>query len=562
VKGATSATGAEFRTGADSGARASSGTGARRLAGLARSALIVVAPVKAAPVRAAALKPARVRAPLVLVAPVMAALAGLCGCDLAPEYKPPQYVLPADYQGSGPFKVAHPLDTLPRGPWWERFNDPLLNQLEQQLTAENPDLAALAEQYTQARDLAAEARAGLFPQLAVNGLLSDNKQSRHRLFRSQNGTEPNISASNVVQAAASWEPDFWSGIRNRTRAQKRVAQSSAATLAAARLSLQAELANDYIALRGLDAQEAVYRESIRYYEQAVQITMQRLQGRIASALDVARSRGQLASTQALQSSVLSSRAVLQHAIAVLVNANPSGFSIPVEDEPRLATPQVPVGVPSSLLQRRPDIAGAERQMAAANAEIGVSRAAFYPNITISAIAGFQDTGFDLLSLPNSLWTIGANAVLPLFEGGLRRAELQRSWSQYAQTRDTYRSTVLSAFQEVEDGLALTTYLQAAVQQQSQAVAEAGKAQALTLQLYVGGLTNYLDVVVAQQTELTARTAEVQVEVSRRQASVGLIRALGGGWSTADLPTEDGVLPFGPLDRAGRQPRPDGTELAH
>jgi outer membrane protein TolC len=218
-------------------------------------------------------------------------------------------------------------------------------------------------------------------------------------------------------------------------------------------------------------------------------------------------------------------------------------------------------VPSSLLQRRPDIASAERQMASANAGIGVSRAAFYPNITLSANAGFQDTGFDLLSLPNSLWMIGAGAMLPLFEGGLRRAELQRSWSQYAQARDNYRSTVLLAFQEVEDGLALTADLKAQAQQQSQAVTEAGKAQALTLQLYVGGLTNYLDVVVAQQTELTARTAEVQVEVSRLQASVGLIRALGGGWSTAELPTEDGVLPFAPLDvaRDDRQARPGGTE---
>ena len=175
-------------------------------------------------------------------------------------------------------------------------------------------------------------------------------------------------------------------------------------------------------------------------------------------------------------------------------------------------------------------------------------------------AGFEAAGFGLASLANSLWMIGASAVMPLFEGGLRRAELQRSWSQYAQTRDNYRAIVLSAFQEVEDGLALTTDLQAQLQQQAQAVTEAGKAQTLTLQLYVGGVTNYLDVVVAQQTELTAQTVEVQVEVSRMQASVGLIRALGGGWSTADLPTEDGVLPFGPLDLAGsdRQPRPDGT----
>ncbi|MEA2730458.1 MAG: outer membrane protein multidrug efflux system [Acetobacteraceae bacterium] len=504
---------------------------------------------------------AHARSALKLTAPVLVALSGLCGCDLAPPYRPPHYVLPANYQGSPPFKVAHPLDTLPRGPWWERFDDPLLNQLEQQLTAENPDLAAMAEEYTQARDLAAEARAGLFPQVTANGLLSDNKESPHRLFRNPNSAAPLVEASNEILAGASWEPDFWSQIRNRTRAQKRLAQYSAAALAAARLSLQAELADDYIALRGLDRQLAIYRASITYYEQAVHITMQRLQGQIGAALDVARSRGQLASTQALLNGAVGNRAVLQHAIAVLVNVNPSSFSIPQAAVAWPTAPDVPVGVPSSLLQRRPDIAGAERQMASANAGIGVSRAAFYPNITLSANAGFEAAGFGLLSLSNSLWMIGASAVVPLFEGGLRRAELQRSWSQYAQTRDDYRSIVLSAFQEVEDGLALTTNLQAQAQQQSQAVTEAGKAQTLTLQLYVGGLTNYLDVVVAQQTELTALTTEVQVEVSRLQASVGLIRALGGGWSTADLPSENGVLPFGPLDYAGndRQPRPDGTD---
>jgi outer membrane protein, multidrug efflux system len=504
---------------------------------------------------------AAARSALKMAGSVLAALSALCGCDLAPAYRPSQYVLPASYQGSPPFKVAHPLDTLPRGPWWERFNDPRLNQLEQQLTAENPNLAAMAEAYTQARDMAAEARAGLFPQVTASGLLSDNKQSQQRLFRPENTDQPIREASNQILAGASWEPDFWSQIRNSTRAQKRLAQSSAATLAAARLSLQAELANDYIALRGLDRQLAIYRASITYYEQAVRITMQRLQGQIGAALDVARSRGQVFSTQALLDGTVASRAVLQHAIAVLVNANPSSLSIPEDAAEQLATPAVPVGVPSSLLQRRPDIAGAERQMAAANAEIGVSRAAFYPNISLSAAAGFEAAGFGLASLANSLWMIGASAVMPLFEGGLRRAELQRSWAQSAQMSDNYRAIVLSAFQQVEDGLALTTNLQAQALRQAQAVTEAGKAQTLTLQLYVGGVTNYLDVVVAQQTELTALTVDVQVEVSRLQASVGLIIALGGGWSTTDLPSEDGVLPFGPLDITGsdRQPRPDGTE---
>jgi multidrug efflux system outer membrane protein len=490
--------------------------------------------------------------------PALALLAGLCGCDLAPDYTPPQYVLPADYKGSKPFTVARPRDDLPRGPWWEGFEDALLNQLEQQLTADNPDLAALAEMYTQARDLAAEARSQLFPQIGVNGLVSNNKESQNRLFHNPRSTLPLVEPSDIIQATATWEPDFWSAIRNSTRVQKRLAQASAASLAAARLSLQAQLASDYIALRGLDAQDAVYRESIAYYKKAVAITTQRLKGLIASALDVARSQTQLAQTQALESGILASRALLEHAIAVLVGANPSSFSIPVADHTQLTAPAVPVGLPSQLLERRPDVAAAERQMAAANAEIGVSRAAFYPNITISGAAGFQDTGFNLISLPNSMWTIGASAVLPLFEGGLRRAELQRSWSQYAQTRDSYRSTVLQAFQEVEDGLASTRYLETQMHQQATAVAQALEAQRLSLQLYVGGLTNYLDVVVAQETALTASITEVQVQVSRVQASVTLISAVGGGWSATDLPAEDQVLPFGPLDYPKNidQPHPD------
>jgi outer membrane protein, multidrug efflux system len=490
----------------------------------------------------------------------LAVLIGLCGCDLAPDYQPPQYVLPADYKGSGPFTIAHPRDAPPRGPWWEGFHDAFLNQLEQQLTANNSDLAALAEQYTQARDLAAEARSQLFPQIGASALASDNRESLHNPFRIPNSTAPREENSNEILATASWEPDFWSALRNSTRVQMRLAQSSAASLASARLSLQAELASDYIALRGLDTQEAVYRESIAYYQKAVQITTQRLQGRIGSALDVARAQAQLASTQALQSGVFASRALLEHAIAVLVDVNPSSFSIPVADDLRLAVPAVPVGLPSQLLERRPDVASAERQMASANAEIGVSRAAFYPNITIGATGGFESNAFNLISLSNALWSIGASAMLPIFEGGLRRAELQRSWSQYAQARDSYRSTVLRAFQDVEDGLASTQHLQEQTQQQAVAVADAYKAQALTLQLYIGGLTNYLDVVVAQETALNARTLEIQVQISRLQAAVTLIRALGGGWSAADLPTENEVLPFGPLDytAGGDQRRPDGA----
>ena len=486
-----------------------------------------------------------------------ALLCGLSGCDLAPPYRPPHTLLPDSYAGSGPFRRADPADTLPRGPWWELFGDPLLDGLEQQATADNPDLAELYEQYVQARDLAAEARAGLFPQVVGQASTTDNRQSEHRLF---GGGGLSVQSSNQIEATASWEADFWDRLRNQTRQQKRLAQASAANLASARLILQAELASDYVGLRGLDTQDAVYRQAIGFYRKAVEITRLRLQGKIASALDVARAESQLDATEALESGVSGQRAVLQHAIAVLAGQNPSLFRIEPVDDARLTVPAVPTGVPSQLLQRRPDIAQGERQMAAANAGIGVSRAAFYPDISISLLGGFEDTGFSLASLPNSLWTIGAGSVLPLFQGGLRRAELQQSWSQYEQSVDAYRSTVLGAFQEVEDGLTLTAQLQTEAQQQQQAVAAADRAQAMTLALYTGGLTNYLDAVVAQVTALTARITEVQVETARLQAAVSLVRAVGGGWSTADLPSENGVLPFNPVAIAGsdRTPRPDGT----
>ena len=237
---------------------------------------------------------------------------------------------------------------------------------------------------------------------------------------------------------------------------------------------------------------------------------------------------------------------MQHAIAVLVGVTPSDFVLPFEANARLTDPVIPVGVPSELLQRRPDIAAAERTMAAANAGIGVSRAAFYPDIQISAIGGFEDNGFDLASLANSFWAIGASAMLPLFEGGLRKAELQRSWSQFAQTTDNYRSTVLAAFQQVEDGLSLTTMLATQAQQEETAVRAAVKADKLTFDLYTGGLEDYLDVTVSQVYALTAQISEVEVQTQRLQAEVGLIRALGGGWITNELPTPDQTLPFNPL----------------
>jgi len=478
---------------------------------------------------------------------VFVMLSGLVACDLAPSYRPPHYVLPESFMGDGPFAVAQPGDLAPRGEWWTPFDDPNLDELEKQLMTENPDLAAMTEAYTQARDLVAEARAGLFPQLTASALLSYERESFNKPFRDVNSTVPLIEPDNLFGLSATWEPDIWSEIRNRVRTQSRLAQASAATLAGLRLSLQAEIASDYAALRGADSQIVIYRAAIESYRQEVQITALRFNGKIASGIDVQRAKSQLAATEQLLEGALSSRALLQHAIATLAGDNPSSFSIAPQDPVRLTLREVPAVVPSALLERRPDIAAAERSMAAANAAIGVSRAAFYPNISIGGSAGFEDTGFNLASLPNSFWSIGASAVEPLLEGGLRRAELQQSWSKYAQTRDEYRSTVLSSFKEVEDALAQTTHLRAQVLDQNQAAAAADEAQSLALQLYIGGLTNYLDVVVAQETALSAHIVAARLWVQQFQAEIGLIRALGGGWNRDALPTEKGVSPFGPFD---------------
>ena len=474
------------------------------------------------------------------------AVAGiLAGCNLAPVYDQPHYLLPESYQGSGAFRVARPEEVLsPRGDWWTLFGDEELNQLEERLDRENPTLAAAAEVYTQARDLAAETQSHLYPQVGAQALVSDNRESAHHLFSSVN--VPKEEASNVIGGVASWEPDFWGVIRNSAHVQKRLAQASAADLETARLSLEAELANDYIAVRGFDAELEVLRQSIVAYQKAVEVARLRSQGKIASDLDLARALSQLDSAQAQETETRLQRDLMQHAIAVLVDAMPSSFSItPVKDF-TLAPPQVPTGVPSELLQRRPDIASAERQMAAANTGIGVSRAAFYPNITLSAGAGFEDNAFNLLSLPNSLWSVGAGAMLPLFDAGLRRAELQHSWSQYAQTRDNYRSTVLASFREVEDGLSLTQRLANEAMQQREASDQALKALSISTMLYEDGLDNYLSVAVAQVQALAAQTAEVQILTRQMQGSVALIRALGGGWTVQALPTEKQTLPFGPL----------------
>lgn len=471
----------------------------------------------------------------------------LCGCNLAPVYTPPRFILPESFHGSEPFQLAQPgLTISSRADWWTLFNDPELTRLEEELERENPTLQAAAEQYTQARDLAAEAQSKLYPQVSADAQVSNNRQSVDRLFRGNQSTA-NVMGSNEVIGFASWEPDFWGEIRNQAHQQKRLAQASAADLATARLSLQAELATDYLAVRGLDQELAVLRHSIAEYDKAVEVTQLRYRGGIGTGLDLARASSQLNTAQAQMSDIALQRDLLQHAVAFLIGAMPIDFTLPVAADPPASPPEIPAGLPSELLQRRPDVASAERQMAAANAAIGIARAAFFPNVAFFGNAGFQSRNWNLLNIPDLLWSIGGQAMLPLFEGGLRRAELQRSGSAYVQTRADYRATVLRAFQEVEDGLSLTQRLKSEVAQQHQASEEAAEALSISNRLYDAGLDNYLSVSIAQVAQLSARTSEIQIQVRQMQAAVALIRAIGGGWSDARLPTERQTLPFGPFD---------------
>ncbi|MDE1178196.1 MAG: efflux transporter outer membrane subunit [Edaphobacter sp.] len=465
----------------------------------------------------------------------------LAGCNKPPKYTPPKMALAPTWSGEGVFKVATPQDGVLRKDWWTLFGDQQLNDLEVKAAAANPDLQAAGEHFTQSRYLITQAHSRLLPHIGLGAATSDNKSSENRLFRSP--YDPLYGTDESYGAEASWEPDIWRKIRNTTDMRKELAQADAADVALTRLSIQAELAEDYMRLRGLDVQDAVYRQSIASYKNAVNITQLRLNGDIAPRSDVTRAQNQLSSTEAQEINLRMERSLLEHAIAILINQTPTNFHIAPEDTFHLHLPSIPIGVPSTLLQRRPDIASAERHMAASNTAIGISKAAFYPDIRLGAMAGFSDDGFGLTSLANSLWSYGMSGALPLFEGGERRAELQRSYAEYRQTTDEYRSTVLNAFREVEDSLSRLRYLSGEEQKRQEATTAALQTQKMQMQLYTGDLTNYLDVVVAQIAALDARLSAVEVQTARFEGAVGMVRSLGGGWDTAEIPAQDHLAPM-------------------
>ena len=464
-----------------------------------------------------------------IAAPALLAVLG--GCALAPAYHAPTAEVPDSYREVGLWGTASPQDELAHGAWWLAYGDATLTSLEARLEEHSPDIGIASARYAEARALAAEADAGRYPTFGAAALDNHERQSDNRPLRS--ASQPAEYRDYAVGGALSYELDLWGRVHDLVAAGRANAQASAADLEAVGLSLHAELAVDYLNLRGLDSELALLMDTEVVYQKALDLTRTRHSGGVASGLDVARAETQLQSTAAQITDAIARRALLEHAIARLVGETPAHFSLPPAGA--LATvPRVPVGVPATLLERRPDIAAAERRVAAANSAIGIARAGYFPRVTLTATGGFESTGaVDWLTAPNRYWSIGPQALLAVFDAGARRAEVARARSLLTESSERYRGTVLSAFQEVEDNLALLNLIRKEFDQQSAAAQAAQHALDLADNRYANGAVSYLEVVVSQTAALQARRAVLALQARQLVASVGLIRSLGGGWSVAN-----------------------------
>lgn len=477
---------------------------------------------------------------------ILASLALLLGgCMMGPDYERPTAPVPVTFKELDGWKIAEPSDAADRGAWWAVFNDPLLDALLHQVVVSNQTLKSSEAAFRQARAVVEQTRSSLYPVIGLDASIDQSRSSTGSRSGSATGFSGGSGGRNETvystSLGASWELDVWGRIRRTVESDVASAQASAADLAAATLSAQADLASFYFQLRALDEQRQLLDASAEAYQRSLQITQSQYNWGIATRGDVALAETQLQSTRSQAIAVGVQRAQFEHAIAVLVGEPPSNFSIAPQalgDVP----PPVPAGLPSALLERRPDVAAAERRMASANALIGVAETAYFPDITISATWGFAATGIGaLFTAANEAWSVGVALAQTLIDAGARRAQVEQARAAYDQTVADYRQTVLTSVGAVEDQLAALRILQDQATTQALAVAAAREAERLQLNQYRAGTVDYTSVVTAQQSSLSNQQTALTVRQDRFVASVELIRALGGGWAAAELPEQIGSV---------------------
>lgn len=482
-----------------------------------------------------------------------ALLALLAGCSLAPDYRRPAQSIPASFKEEPGWRTAAPADAVAKGSWWLLFGDPVLDELEARVTVSNQNVAAAAAAYAQARAAVREVRAALLPQIDLSGTATRAGSFGGGTTTIINGTATptgtttgtgtgagtgtgtvttgNGSGSRryALSIGASWEPDLWGRLAGGVRQQRALAEASQADLNNATLAAQGELAINYVQLRGLDQQKAILLATIAAYDRALKITNNRYTQGVVAKVDVLQAQTQLTNARASAADLDRQRAAFEHAIAVLIGENPSAFALPAGAW-RRTVPAVPAVLPAALLERRPDIASAERRVAAANQGIGIERAAFFPTIGLSGSVGANSSSIGaLFDAASSIWSLGLRGALTLLDFGARSARVAQARAAYDQTVANYRQTVLVAFQQVEDELAAQRVLAFVGEQRAAAAAAANQVEALTQNQYLAGQIAYTDAITAQATALAARLAEAQAIVDRQASAISLIQAIGGGW---------------------------------
>lgn len=467
----------------------------------------------------------------------------LAGCSMAPAYRVPTTVaIPAQFKEEPGWAVATPSDAVARGEWWDLLGDPVLGDLERRVAVTNQNVASYRAAYQAARALVQVQRSALFPSLT--GSVSGSRSQTFAGETVTGGTGANVTNTGAavsryaVSIGTSWEPELWGRLGNTVNQARASAEASAGDLANATLSAQGELATNYVQLRGIDAQRVLLDRTVADYARALTIATNKYKAGTVARSDVFEAQTTLSNAQATRADLDRQRAVLEHAIAVLVGENPSTFALaPVEWQP--VVPEIPAQVPGALLQRRPDVAAAERRVAAANANVGIQKAAYFPQVTLTGSVGTNSSVIDqLFRAATSLWSLGLSGAMTLLDFGARHGAVVQARAQYDQTVATYRQTVLAAFQQVEDNLAATRVLAQVAARRSEATAAATQAEAIANNQYRNGLVDYASVITAQTAALSARQTEIQSVIDRQTAAIALAQAVGGRWSDQPAPSQN------------------------